>query len=302
MKHTQMSNELSEIRATLMAQTEVTKDEYDSIESLLAEKICDYVLGTRLAIFLQGNGTVTTVTGTSFKDIILTVKLDNGFNNHFSLLHIINAKTLTKFVDTEMLEPLYLALEVHNLNTKLFNTFENNVRQQVLAAEKKAEAERKAEENYKKKKDRALKDFETLASTKTEISVVDDFYYALGWLAKHIGSMTAILPDYLGPAFEKYFGTEAPKTLVDSRAKTSGGYAKQWSWEFKCTIKNLKDTVIPASIQSVTADFSKGIHNTSFLWNLIQNYGFQFGKNQDINQIRNTIPSQYIPSFEAGLI
>lgn len=293
---------LNEMKATLVTQEEVTKDEYDATESLLTEKLCDFVLGAELKCFLyDGTGKVITATGTAFNNIFLKIQFDTGRNSQFSLLHIINSKA-TKFIDTEKYEVFNLALEVHNLNTKLFNTFEENVRQQLREAEKKAEAERRAEVNYKKKKDKALKDFETLANTKTEISAVDDFYYALGWLAKHIGSMTAILPDYLGPAFEKYFGIEAPKTLVDSRAKTSGGYAKQWSWEFKCTLRNLKETVVPASIQTVTTDFSKGIHNTSFLWNLIQNYGFQFGKKQDIEKIRNTIPAQYISSFEEGLI
>jgi hypothetical protein len=113
--------------------------------------------------------------------------------------------------------------------------------------------------------------------------------------------MTAILPDYLGSAFEQHFGTEAPKTLVDGRAKTSGGYAKQWSWEFKCTIKKLKETVVPACIQSVTTDFSKGIHNTVFLWDLVSNHGFQFGKKQDIEKIKDTVPAQFITSFETGL-
>lgn len=294
---------LNEMKATLMTQEEVTKDEYDATESLLAEKLCDFVLGAELKCFLYGTGKVITATGTELKNTILTVQFETGLTNCFSLLHIIsNNSKATNFPDTEMYEVFNLTLEIHKLNVTLFNIFESNVRQQLREAEKKAEAERRAEVTYKKKKDKALKDFETLANAKTEISTVDDFYYALGWLAKHIGSMTAILPDYLGPAFEKYFGTEAPKTLVDSRAKTSGGYAKQWSWEFKCTLRNLKETVVPASIQTVTTDFSKGIHNTSFLWNLIQNYGFQFGKKQDIDQIKNTIPSQYIPSFEAGLI
>lgn len=171
------------------------------------------------------------------------------------------------------------------------------------AAVKKAEADKKAEANYQKQKEQAVKSFDRMVQeTGTTKSDVDEFYYALGWLASHTGALTAVLPDYLGSAFEKHFGADAPKTLIDGRAKTSGGYAKQWSWEFKCNIKKLKETVVPACLQSVTADFSKGIHNTAFLWDLVSNYGFQFGKTQDVNKIRETIPAKYISSFETGLV
>ena len=174
-------------------------------------------------------------------------------------------------------------------------------REEALAAEKQAEEEKKAEEAYQRRKAKALREFEELSERAVPTDATEDFYYALGWLANHMGALTAILPDYLSSAFEKYFGSDAPKTLIDGRAKTSGGYAKQWSWEFKCTIKKLKDTEIPECLKDVTTDFSKGIHNTSFLWNLVANYGFQFGKAQDIDKIRSCIPSEYMSFFETGL-
>lgn len=171
------------------------------------------------------------------------------------------------------------------------------------AAAKKAEADKKAEASYQKQKEQAVKSFDRMVQEAgTTKSDVDEFYYALGWLASHTGALTAILPDYLGSAFEKHFGADAPKRLIDARAKTSGGYAKQWSWEFRCNINKLKETVVPACLQSVTTDFTKGIHNTAFLWDLVSNYGFQFGKKQDVNKIRETVPAQYISSFEAGLV
>jgi hypothetical protein len=175
------------------------------------------------------------------------------------------------------------------------------IREEALAAEKKAEEDKKAEDAYQRRKAKALREFEELSEQVVPTDVTEDFYYALGWLARHIGTLTAIIPDYLSSAFEKYFGSDAPKTLVDGRAKTSGGYAKQWSWEFKCTIKKLKETEVPECLKNVTTDFSKGIHNTSFLWNLVANYGFQFGKTQDLDKIRSCIPSDYVSFFEAGL-
>lgn len=172
---------------------------------------------------------------------------------------------------------------------------------QAREAAERAAAEKKAEAKYKQQKEKALRDFDRLAERASELSDVDEFYYSLGWLAKHVGVITAKLPDYLGSAFEKHFGADAPKTLVDSRAKTIGGYAKQWSWEFVASIKKLKETTVPAYLQGTTTDFSKGIHNTSFVWDLVDNYGFQFGNKQDIEKIKQTIPTDFIPSFEAGL-
>ena len=174
-------------------------------------------------------------------------------------------------------------------------------RNEVKAEERlKAAEERKQEEKYQKAKEKALQDFEVMTKKTNKISDTSGFYYALGWLAKHIGSISATLPDYLGPAFERYFGSEAPKTLVDSRAKSVGGYAKKWGWEFKCSIKKLDETTVPIAIKDVTADFSKGIYNTSFIWDIVDNYGFQFGKKQDFEKIKATIPVEYLPQFEKG--
>lgn len=173
--------------------------------------------------------------------------------------------------------------------------------EQAKEAEKKAKADKEAEAKYERTKAKAIKDFEALTEASRPVATVDEFYYSLGWLAKHVGVITAKLPDYLGGAFEKHFGTEAPKTLVDGRAKTIGGYAKQWSWEFVASIKKLKDTTVPAYLQTVTSEISKGIHNTSFVWDLVDNYGFQFGKTQDVEKIRSHVPSEYLASFEAGL-
>ena len=71
-------------------------------------------------------------------------------------------------------------------------------------------------------------------------------------------------------------------------------------WEFRCAIKKLKETTVPANLINVTTDFSKGIHNTAFIWDLVSNYGFQFGKKQDVDKIMDTVPNQYKVMFEAG--
>jgi hypothetical protein len=89
--------------------------------------------------------------------------------------------------------------------------------------------------------------------------------------------------------------------LRDSKAKSVGGFAKKWNWSFSCSIKKLKGVTVPAYLQTVTTDISKGIHNTSFIWDLVENYGFKFGKEQDIEKIRSCVPTEHIAFFENGL-
>jgi hypothetical protein len=235
---------------------------------------------------------------TNGNSLYANIDFESGSSKVFAL------KTLIDFNLLEMPDDIKPILtEAQSIFFATYETAEQEKREaQRLAYEQKMQAEENArqEAKYEASKAKMIKEFETLAKTERPVSAVGEFYYSLGWLAKHVGVITAKLPDYLGSAFEKHFGTEAPKTLVDGRAKTIGGYAKQWSWEFVASVKKLKDTTVPAYLQTVTSEISKGIHNTSFIWDLVSNYGFKFGKTQDIDQIRATIPTEYITYFENG--
>ena len=286
----------------MLVENAVYKEVFQDTQSKMADIMKDVVIGKTVTCSTYGTGTVVSATAynPALEHIIVEIAFADG-SKKFSLTHIMNHKFIT-FDDELVTEVWDRLFEAHTGLTNKYNELEATAHQIELDLRKKAEAEKKSEARYQKLKEQAVKSFdEMVQQAPTTLSETDEFYYALGWLANHVGSMTAILPDYLGSAFEKHFGSDTPKTLVDGRAKTSGGYAKQWSWEFKCTIKKLNDTVVPACIQSVTTDFSKGIHNTSFLWDLVTNHGFRFGKKQDVDQIKNTVPAQYISSFEAGL-
>ena len=292
---------MNEMMEGIVDDAMLTHEAYLETEAKLVDAVGNYVTGADVTCAKYGDGKIVAFKGTTLEDLIVDIEFAEGIKK-FSLVHIMNNKFI-RFADIlEVGDAWDSAFEVHTKLTGIYRECERVIRQQQIEAEKQAEAEKKAEAKYQKQKEQAVKSFDQMVQdANTSLSDVDEFYYALGWLANHIGSMTAILPDYLGSAFEKHFGAETPKTLVDGRAKTSGGYAKQWSWEFKCTIKKLKETVVPARIQSVTTDFSKGIHNTAFLWDLVSNYGFQFGKKQDVDKIREAIPTPYISSFETGL-
>lgn len=176
---------------------------------------------------------------------------------------------------------------------------DRKAREEAEAAEKKAREEKKAEEAYQKAKTKALKDFDDLANTARPISTIEEFYYSLGYIAKHAGTVSAALPDYLEDAFKKYFGSEAPCRVVDSKKKGPAGYTSQWTWSFSISLK--KPETVPAFLQDKLNPSGKSITDTSFVWDLVDNYGFQFGKKQDIEKIRECIPTDFLSFFEAGL-
>ena len=285
---------------------------YKTIEFETAEALCE-AINTELAALaypytikhrINGQGQLVSVkaplTGGS---LYATIDFDSIGTKVLALDAAFSARVLTMpevLIDT-LLEAQTAFKEDYEARDRAQRQADRLAREQAKEAEKKAKVDKEAEEKYERTKAKAIKDFEALTVAARPVAAVDEFYYSLGWLAKHVGVITAKLPDYLGSAFEKHFGVEAPKTLVDGKAKTIGGYAKQWSWEFVASIKKLKGTTVPAYLQNITTDFSKGIHNTSFVWDLVENYGFQFGKTQDVDKIRSCVPADYLTSFEAGL-
>ena len=279
------------------------REAFETDKTRLISELIQQITGAEVNNQLLGHGKIVSCLNAcnNLESLIVTVHFDLDETKNYGLSVALSSGGL-KFVDESMVE-LWdeFMSEQYKMKAEYDKAVEDEQCRQKEEA-KKAEQLKKAEANYERLREKSLKDFEEMThAARTAISESAEFYYALGWLASHVGSLTAVLPDYLGPAFEKHFGADAPKTLVDSRAKTSGGYAKQWSWEFKCTIKKLKDTVVPANIQTVTTDFSKGIHNTAFLWDLVANYGFKFGKKQDTLDIMRCVPIEYVPMFNEGL-
>ena len=132
------------------------------------------------------------------------------------------------------------------------------------------------------------------------MSSVDEFYYSLGWIANNCGAFACSLPDYLLPYFQSQFGSAYEPHAVDSRKRTVNGYAMQWAISMTASIKKKSLDKIPAFLSSHLSKSGNAIADTSFIWDLVSNYGFKFGKVQDIDQIRATIPTTYIVSFEKG--
>lgn len=293
---------MKDVVKILETETAITEDLFFKAETNLIGTVRDYIIGMEVASSMYGTGKVTTCTGITLDTAIINIKFPNG-DKRFSLLHIVNLsnsqKTSARITDEKILSTLTEAFEVHTKLLDAYKEYKNEARKLAIEAEKKAMAEKKAEERYQKRKEQAIKDFEALQNRARETtSETDEFYYALGWLAKHAGSVVAVLPDYLEPSFQKCFGFETPHTVVDSKRKTSGGYSMQWSWSFKISLKKAEE--LPCIFRRYINSTGKAITNTAFIWDLIKEFNFKFGKKQDVSEIKSNISTQYIPSFDLG--
>ena len=145
-----------------------------------------------------------------------------------------------------------------------------------------------------------IKEFETLTAREKTTIATGEFYYCLGWMAKNCGTFATALPDYLLPYFQKQFGTAYEPRTVDSRKRTVNGYAMQWTISMTASIKKKSLDKIPAFLTQYLSKTGTSIANTAFIWDLVSDYGFQFGKVQDLDQIRSTIPAHCVTYFENG--
>lgn len=294
---------LETLKDKITDEAEFTKEAYLNAEAQLVSSFGDYVLNADVTCATYGNGKVTAYSGETLDAMIIDIAF-NEFVKRFSLLHIMttanNTKAFIKLIDEDAVNVWQAAWTIHTELTTAYREFEAAARQMAIEAAKKAEAEKKANEKYQRLREKSIKDFEELQNrAKETITQADEFYYALGWLTKHVGTISAALPDYLADSFAKYFGTETPCRVVDSKHRGPAGWQSQWSWSFKATLKKVEN--IPAILSTYLNPAGKAITSTTFVWDLVDDYGFQFGKKQDAEKIKQNVPAQYLSMFEVGM-
>lgn len=277
-----------------------TREDFNSVQTLLINDFINQVTGASVHNTLLGNGFITSCLSPSnnFESIVLTVHFDIGETKHYALSVALATGSL-KFTD-ESLSSLYdKFMKVHNkLKSQLFVATEEARRREKDEA-KKAERIKKAEANYEQQKEKALRDFESLTETaRTKLYKPDEFFYSLGWLASHIKTVKAIMPDYLEAPFVNRFGNDALHSVVDSKKRTVNGYPMQWAMGFQASLP--KNAEVPMNLTQYLSASGKFIANTPFLWDLVENYGFKFSKKQDILEIMRCVPIEFVPAFNDG--
>ena len=121
-------------------------------------------------------------------------------------------------------------------------------------------------------------------------------YELLGWMAKHCTSLRPAMPDWMEGAFVKRFG-DVPRTVVDSKKRTSGGFPMQWGLSMKISF----DQEVPSKLMRVATSSNKTcIDNVAFVSDLVENFGFGFGKRQDVGRILEEIPAKDLEEFMRG--
>ena len=298
-----INERINEIKATEL-KLEDAKNTYYEAEAQLVDLVGTYVLGRELTWMPYGSGKIMAYSGTALDNINITIEFENIVKK-FNLSYIIAPKFKIPGYSPVFTDAIEIGViwedanAVHSELTKQLKDLEKLEQKLATEAKQKAEAEKKAEEKYQAAKEKALRDFNNIAKTTRPKSSADEFYYSLGWLAKYAGTVAAAMPDYLADAFAKHFGAETPCRVVDSKKVGPSGYTSQWTWSFSVSLK--KPERIPATIAQHLNPAGKAVTDTTFVWDLVDKYGFKFGKTQDIDKIRGCIPSGYMSSFEAGL-
>lgn len=283
---------------TMKLDMENAKQAYLETEAEIIAPVYEKVVGLELTSKSFGVGKVLSIEGETLDTLIINVEFPEAVKR-LSLIHLMNSRIFNKFSDPAFYDLWSKLFDVHKMLATTYQSISYTLKDIERQAAQKAEADRLAEEKYQQQKERALQSFENLTNKSFEHSSTDNFYFALGWLTKHVGTISAALPDYLESAFQKHFGTDTPCRVVDSRHRGPAGWQSQWTWSFSATLKKIDE--IPAILHQYLNPKSTAITDTSFVWNLVDNYGFQFGKKQDKEKIAETIPAKYIDSFNTGL-
>jgi hypothetical protein len=237
------------------------QDTYRKAETELTQYIGYFVIGAEVNHQRYGIGKITDYRKDGTLECLV---IDIEFANEIKQFSL--APVLGRIVNnTEIVDIWNAAYLVHNELTKTYNEIDRAKYQAQLEAEKKAEEERKATEKYEARKAKALKEFDDLTKQDRSKCATGEFYYALGWLAKNAGSITAALPDYLLNGFERYFGTEYTPTVVDSKKRTVNGNPMQWAMSMKVALPKKAQESVPATFLDYLNPNGTALTNTSFV-------------------------------------
>lgn len=270
----------------------------------LLNEFKSYLIGTQVEV----KDTKAYISDLEWADSEVKVTLDN--NKAYILDRALASSTMKVSADTQ---DSYNEFRSHYTQSKRVLDEEVNERHRIYAEQFRLESIRKAEiraKNEALKKEQELKtkrenrvknalrklDLLRPADLTKTVDTGAEYFEAIGWLAKHTTSITAKLPDYMDKWFVRHFG-EVQRTVIDSKRTTSNGQPMQWGLSFKITFNS---DIKNSFSQYATSKNKKLISNVSVIWRLIEDFNFNFGNIQDIEAIRQEIPTKYLEDFDRG--
>jgi hypothetical protein len=277
-----------------------TRDDFNNVQTQLINDFISQVTGAEVSNIMLGTGKIVSCLNPSnnFESVIFTVYFDLDETKNYGASVALATGGL-KFADESMAALYDEFLEVHNNLKHQLSVATDEARRREKEAQK---LEKKRKDNEKKlagMKASAEKEFNSLLdSSGKKNAEADEFYYTLGWLAAHVGTITAKMPDFLEYAFVKHFG-DVEHTVVDSTKVGPAGYTSQWRLSMEASLVKAKE--IPAALTDYLNPAGKKVSKTSFIWKLVDAYGFKFGKKQDTLDIMRCVPIEYVPIFNEGL-
>ena len=273
-----------------------TREEFVEVQAKLTADFAVAMIGAELHSKTLGDGYVKSTVGSNMENAIFEVAFESGEVKNY-LAIAIPAIGFLSFADESMAALFGSFVEEHN---KLKAQYNKAVADEQRRKKEEAKLEQKRKDNEKKMTDmkvQAEKELNKLIEGSMKVSKADEFYYALGWVAKHVGTITARMPDYLEPAFIKHFG-DVEHTIVDSTKVGPAGFTSQWRLSMEASLVKVKE--IPAVLTEYLSQNGKKLSKTSFVWDLVDKYGFKFGKKQTTLDIMRCIPIEYMPAFNEG--
>jgi hypothetical protein len=283
--------------------TTKTQEDFENVKAQLISDFISWITGAEVTADWRTPHTGRIVSclnpSNNFNSVIATVYFDDtDETKNYGIVASINCGGLL-FVD-ESMKAVYDDFAAANENVK-HQWFEAT--EEARRHEKEAQKlEKKRKDNEKKMegmKASAEKEFNNLLNESGDkVTETDEFYWTLGWLAKHVGTITAKMPDFLEPSFVKHFG-DVEHTAVDSTKVGPAGYTSQWRLSMEASLVKAKE--IPATLAQYLNPTGNKLSKTSFIWKLVDDYGFKFGKKQDTLDIMRCVPIEYVPMFNEGL-
>lgn len=164
--------------------------------------------------------------------------------------------------------------------TTIYN-FYKAAYESVVEPEKLADKLAKAGEEF----ERTLKQANSEEDTAKHTLEIDDYFYVLGWLAKNVIRIHALIPErgtFLN-TFLRYNPEADPQSgyTIHKDGKTSGGYSNQFTYMFLIHFKRNALNNMPSEVKSYLNNFESTVKNpmscNKLALILVNRYGFKFG-------------------------